>query len=392
MNAATRRAPRRGGPRISGAAVMVALVLGVWGAGCTIAPSQVARTEHCRVRAESRDEARRVADLAEDAWRQIHAVCPGLRDECVVIWVLDDFETRVREGVAGHHNELVLRSLFGDFEWRIVDRVELAVGTDPLIVTHEVLHFLLDRSWDPLPLYLEEGLADYFGIRADRADGPARRLEGLSCAMHAAGFRMPVSARGPDGAMIRFEFNWLGDYPPLETIHELFREEYGGDAAARDAAYFLGYALVSRIIARSDLAGLHALCRQTRAQGDDRISLPRILEAAGASDGDLVALLEEELTEDEFRELVLREVGGPGGPARFLVRLLRRRHPDASRHRLREIAGQWSVVIRSPRGRFTFRPSDDPRWGEALDGFTASLSETESPLSSDRRGAESPRE
>ncbi|MAE28079.1 MAG: hypothetical protein QF599_13015 [Planctomycetota bacterium] len=200
-------------------------------------------------------------------------------------------------------------------------RIHLREGADDLkrTLAHELVHASLDSSWNDLPGSLEEGLCDVISttlcpesaarLRAGRLSGAALACGGLDLSLtvtvpasaHPLGFEASYTAN------IQLTNGRATSTDPLKVFetHAGLSSSSLGSWRKREF-YGLSFLLVSRIVERAGLEGLHEICGGRSAIRVDR-RRTCLLELA-ALDGKRETwrrAAAAELGPDELREIAL---------------------------------------------------------------------------------------
>lgn len=250
------------------------------------APASRVETGAGTVRAASSDEAAAVSALLVDLRPRLIELLPGARqpDE-LEVWIQDRPSLYAIPGKATSDAE----GLWAESHSRIL----LARGADHLerTLAHELVHAHLGPDWNTLPGTLEEGLCDHIsGCLAP--DGAARLRAGRlsSAALLCGGIQLELVLRQPESkedwtARIALSGARGNDHPQ----REVFRLAAGLSStrlepAAKRGYYGMAYLLMSRLIERRGIEGLHALCVRAADEDFDSIPRPWLLDAAELSD------------------------------------------------------------------------------------------------------------
>lgn len=250
------------------------------------APASRVETGAGTVRAASNHEAAAVSDLLVDLRPRLIEMLPGARQPAELeVWIQDRPSLYAVPGKATSDAE----GLWAESHSRIL----LARGADHLerTLAHELVHAHLGADWNTLPGTLEEGLCDHLsGCLAP--DGAARLRAGRlsSAALLCGGIQLELVLRQGDP-----DEEWTarialsGARDNEQPQREVFRLAAGLSStrlepAAKRGYYGMAYLLMSRLIERRGIEGLHALCVRASDEGFDRIPRPWLLEASELSD------------------------------------------------------------------------------------------------------------
>jgi hypothetical protein len=252
---------------------------------CVSAPPASVTVAAGEVRADTPQRAAEVAALLEHHATAIRALLDGTREEPVSVWVQENprvfhfFEPD--EDVSSFTNHGTNRiHLSADPQASSVD------------LAHELVHLLLDDTWDSLPDTLEEGLAD---VVADRVAGEGARavrfmrLASVLALTDAGEWRFVVDLDTQGGgatAEARVVFVDFEPVPPAEVFSAGSRRIspfLGGSAKA--ALYGLAFVAVAAIEERAGLEGLHRECLRLAQEGGDPASAFAALASLGEEPG-----------------------------------------------------------------------------------------------------------
>ena len=318
-------------PRPAVLAALVLLGAGALGAGACVQPPRVALpTPHGTVRAGDTPSAERLAAMLIDLQPRVRALLPGTRDRSTEVWL---GASVLPEEMQEHQGVVALTELPSG---RILIGGEgHGLGSD-FLLAHELVHALMDESWDPLPAIMKEGLCDAIACRLVPEQGPRVR------AMRMFGARFAFGEQQLDLAVTEPSFGGrlgLGirvaapDFERRDPLAALAIAGHGihlhAELQDEDVLYGYGLLLVERTIERAGLDGLHALCMRAR---DERLPLlpsEWVLWAAGMDAGATSwrTALAEALGPAEMQELA-RQIGD--GVAEAIVANLRYRYADFS--------------------------------------------------------------
>lgn len=199
------------------------------------------------VRGFAAEDVEEVARLVRDLAPRVQEILRPENAEPVRVVVLD---TVADPSAKAFTNEFVR-------EGRLVDRF-IVVGSEgrhlrAFLVAHECVHWFADGPWDRLPLALEEGLADLIACQLDPVGREAKFYD---------------LARVPPAK----------SFDEVEAALRVTRETWAGlTAAERERAYWVGYAVASRL----GVGGLRELAEQAAAEGAPFVPVKRALARAG---------------------------------------------------------------------------------------------------------------
>ncbi len=327
------------------------------------------------VRADTRSRAAEVSALADSLVPRVRALLPGTRECRVEVWVVDDLTSSAGisypQHVAAVSDHASCRVMVREND----DRLELHLA-------HELVHVLLDDSWNPLPGILEEGVCDLSAallVDDGGQDHHVRRL--LEAAAFCGGLDAMVEIEG-DGSLRSFGDRRIGAHvrllidsaPELPLTRALELDDAGvferatGDDGTQ--VYGLGYLVTACIVARGGFAALHDACVVNEKEGRRMIPSDRLLALSGLADDPanlrraIGALIPEadlpqlgRLLCDQFAEAVV-ELGRDGwrdvDANEFLQRSRPtfRMRPGSAPYSLRRLPGFDAAVTR--------------RWGSVL--------------------------
>jgi len=255
-------------------------------AGCLVSPPAIIETPAGTVRAPNEELAAKAAQHVTQVRALLSEQLPGLRDVQTDVWIQ-------QKAWAGPWVWLRAGSLHA-FTMEEVGserpRIHVPVDTYEASIVHEMVHALLDKSWDPLPAAIEEGLCDHYAILLS---GDSERRLGRLISVSFGDRLSSEDARGDRPSLTAI----------LEARQSLELHEHGGRFASY--TYGLGFALVSRIVARRGVSGLHELCRAAADAGLEAVPPGEILDAAGVrADARMSELIQGELEEALFIYIV----------------------------------------------------------------------------------------
>ena len=283
---------------------------------CAATPPPVAvATPYGVVRAETEEKASEVAVMLRDLAPRVQEVLPGTTDRPIDVWV----QKVLRDGSHGERAEGVkgFTLLSGEFKAKRIHLLE--DGELSWYLAHELVHAQLDQSWRTLPGLLEEGLGDVVAemLNEEHAERiRAHRLFTSSGFFGGVLFRLAYQQiDAPEGgspwveAPIRIEvLDGAVDADVRELLalsrHSL-RKVY---KEVPEPFYGLAYLVVSRIVERRGLEGLHELCQEAEARSLEVVPVDEMLAAADldpkAFDPEFLSSL---FGEDETRQLLLMQ-------------------------------------------------------------------------------------
>lgn len=283
------------GPVRAGFPVLLALVF----TACGVAPPRaMVEADFGVVRADTRAEAEAVSRTSIELLPRLRRLVPALREREVEVWVQEQIEVE-RGSPYPSHIAGMADSGSGRVHLRRNDEnLELHLA-------HELVHVLLDESWEPLPGMLEEGVCDLAAAAvADRggAEHHAKRL--VEAAAFFGGMDAVVELRLP-GEGGRVHRHRIGGLRRIRTISHRLKMTFDrltersvaemlelDDTAVFEMAteddgmglYGLGYVFAVAIVDRIGFQGLHQLCSRGLDTDREQVDPALILAAAGAGE------------------------------------------------------------------------------------------------------------
>lgn len=305
-------------------------------AGCQVSPPAAhSLAREGIVRASTRDRAAEIAEQLDRLRPRVLALLPDARRTDLEVWIQDvpalyEFQTSAYSDADGFFAE-------------DAHRIHLRDGSDHIerTLAHELVHASLGKSWSTLPGTLEEGLCDV--VSAHLCPDAAARLSAgrLSSAAFATGglvldVDLAIPSRDRPG---EHEVCWSArlrlDGDPHVRVDPLRAFEVKAGLSSSDLApalkkayYGIAFLVVSRIVERIGIEGLHALCAQASAEGLATIPVERLLAAAelGPDCDSFRAAIDEALGAPEIEELVTAH---PEFLVSTIVRYLGPQRPDS---------------------------------------------------------------
>ncbi len=259
-------------------------------AGCLAPPPPVVvDTPYGDVRASSADKAAEVAELLARLAPEVRAILPGAQDRPVDVWVQEELSVYLF-----HKRPQSVRGftlLEDEFEAKRIHLQE--GGQSPWYLAHELVHALIGNSWATLPGILEEGLGDVVAealnseyeshIRSHRLLNASAFTGGLALELL---YKTPVDDRPrSEWPEVRVQHRLeLCEPLPAGTLQRLLVTPRS-DLHQRwtdipESFYGISWLIVSRIVERIGLTGLHELCLDAREQGLALIPLEWLESAA----------------------------------------------------------------------------------------------------------------
>jgi hypothetical protein len=166
-------------------------------------------------------------------------------------------------------------------------------GQSPWYLSHELVHALIGPSWSPLPGILEEGLGDVIAERLNpEYENHIRSHRLLNASAFTGGLALDVLYRLPSHDQPRSDWptqrvrTALHFADPVEpgTLERLLvtprGELHEHWADIPETFYGISWLIMSRMVERIGLEGVHALCLEARASGLDLVPIAWIAEAA----------------------------------------------------------------------------------------------------------------
>lgn len=257
----------------------------LWGASCAAPPPPIAvDTPYGLVRAETDGKAKEVAEMLARLSPRVQEVLPGTTEREIDVWVQSVLRsTRHGERAKGVKGFTLLAGEFNPKRIHLLEDGELS-----WYLAHELVHALVDESWRPLPGILEEGLGDVVAEQLNAEYAHRIRAHRLFTSSGFTGgvlfrlvYRLPAGSKAWVEAPMRLQV--LDDYDEVgvEELLALSRRELRKEwRELPEPFYGLAYLIVSRIVERRGLDGLHALCLEAAEEDLDVIPPERILAAA----------------------------------------------------------------------------------------------------------------
>jgi hypothetical protein len=258
--------------------------------GCLAPPPPiVVETPFGDVRAASAHRASEVAELLERLAPEVRSLLPGVQERPVDVWVQEELSVylfrRRPESVRG------FTLLEGEFDAKRIHLQE--GGQSPWYLAHELVHALIGPTWAPLPGILEEGLGDVVAEALNpEYQNHIRSHRLLNASAFTGGLALEVLYREP--SQDRPWREWperrveerlqLWEPLPAGTLERLLVTPRG-ELHQRwtdipECFYGISWLIVSRIVERVGLEGLHRLCLEASAQGLELVPLEWLSAAA----------------------------------------------------------------------------------------------------------------
>jgi len=258
----------------------------------TIEPPAVAvRSEWGVARASTEASARRLSEYLALVAPEVVARIPGLSAAPIdarFVSEMHDIPSFTSSLHGSYHvNGVTLRNRYD----RWIEEPERGDAIlEKRVLAHELVHFWIGPDWDPLPHFLEEGLAEN---AKDSVVPEGSTPENLERVLLLSSILRGGLVTGAEGRPVGLGFQALLDHPGAElsfalidksvipTVREALSVGKGRAAFARDSAGYgamveIGYLLVSRIGPER----LHALCLRAKSEGRKLLPPEWVLEAA----------------------------------------------------------------------------------------------------------------
>jgi hypothetical protein len=273
--------------------IRIAASLTLLGASCsTIEPPSVSVESQWGVaRASTEEAAQRLSDHLEVIAPKVHARIPGLSDVPIDARFVEEMHD-IPNFLSSLHgtyyvNGVTLRNRYD----RWIEEPERDDSiVEQRVLAHELVHYWIGPDWDPLPHFLEEGLAEN---AKDSVVPEGSTPENLERVLLLASILRGGLATAEDGRPVGLGVEALLANPGSELSFALLDKRVvpkvqdaltigkGRAAFARDSAGYgamveIGYLLVSRIGPER----LHALCLRAKAAGHKMLPPEWVLEAA----------------------------------------------------------------------------------------------------------------
>ena len=319
-------------------------------AACAAPPPPIAvDTPFGQVRAESEVKAEEVADMLVDLAPRLREALPGTRDREIDVWVQSVLRsTRNGERAKGVKGFTLLSGEFNAKRIHLLEDGELS-----WYLAHELVHALVDESWAALPGILEEGLGDVVAeeLSPEYAERiRAHRLFTASGFFQGVLFRLTYHPPGDTEVWVETPMRLQVvdemadvDVPALLALSRReLRREWG---ELPEPFYGLAYLVVSRIVERRGLDGLHQLCQDAAEEGHEVVPVPDVLAAAELDPDDFgPGMLAEMFGRAELRQLLMMQ---PEMFAETIAAYFRAHHADLS---TRELLNRVNPCLRSSDG------------------------------------------
>lgn len=259
-------------------------------ASCLAPPPPIAlETAYGEVRAEDHATAAEFAELYEELVPRVREILPGTREREIDLWVQK--ELRVYRHRPRHASVRGFTLVDGTSGPRRIHLQE--DGQSSWYLSHELVHALVSEEWAPLPGLLEEGLADHVAEMLNpREAGHIRAQRLLNASVFTGGlavgivYSYPESQASPRGWKrchrdSRIQPGEALDPALVQELLETPREELRRrDDDLPEAFYGISWLIVSRIVERRGLEGLHRLCLDATEAGERLVAADTLLAAA----------------------------------------------------------------------------------------------------------------
>lgn len=235
------------------------------------------------VRAHSTATTRQVAGWLEQLVPGVSTRLPATRSVVPEVWV--------QRGLRLHENHHPPEWVDG-FTTSAPDRIHLREDAEELeaILCHELVHLVLDDSWSALPTVIEEGLCERIAMELTSSEDAlyfaSKRMVaavylGSGDLLLARRFDLPGGSVMSSDVLLRMRVEMQPESAsPLESLELAggYADIRGGRIGAEH--YGFGAWLVDRIVDNIGYRGLHDLCVQAQARGEELIAVDRLLAAA----------------------------------------------------------------------------------------------------------------
>ncbi len=252
------------------------------------------------VRADNEVLARQVGAWLDELLPAVQSCIPYSLELRPEVWV--------QEKLRLYRNQDLPDEVYG-FNASIGNRIHVREDAENLKLTlaHEIVHAVLDPSWETLPGVLEEGLCEWTSLRVvsqGRAGERAKRLFQSALYLGELSGKIRVSYQDAFGFSLRADSSVTlstrdeDALPPKEALALSggFADLVSGDLSG--VHYAFGHWVVSRIERNVSLTGLHRLCQEARERGQELIPVQEILRASRL-----------EVPVSDWQDRVLDEVG-----------------------------------------------------------------------------------
>ena len=266
------------------------MAFGVLATACLAPPPPiVVETPFGEVRARDEGSAAEVAVLLERLLPEVRAILPGTQDRSIDVWVQKELAVylfhRRPESVRG------FTLLEDEFDAKRIHLQE--GGQSPWYLAHELVHALIGPSWSPLPGILEEGLGDVVAERLNpEYENHIRSHRLLNASAFTDGLALDLLYRLPSPDQPRSDWPTthvrtcmrFADPVAPGTLERLLvtprgqLHEHWADIP--ETFYGISWLIVSRMVERVGLQGVHELCLRAHDEGLDLVPIAWIAEAA----------------------------------------------------------------------------------------------------------------
>jgi len=270
---------------------LAGILVGALAASACLAPPPpiVVDTPFGEVRARSEGRANEVAELLERLAPEVRALLPGTQDRPVDVWVQEHLAVYLfhkrPESVRG------FTLLEDEFDAKRIHLQE--GGQSPWYLSHELVHALIGPSWAPLPGILEEGLGDVVAETLNpEYENHIRSHRLLNASAFTGGLALEIEYREPGDGLTRSEWPVRRVHATLAfgaavapgTLEKLLctprGELHQNWADIPESFYGISWLIVSRIVERIGLEGLHGLCARAASEGFELVPIDWLARAA----------------------------------------------------------------------------------------------------------------
>jgi hypothetical protein len=249
------------------------------------------RNEWGVARGSTSESARRLSEDISSVAPRVVAILPGLSTKPIDARLVKDLHLwGVRPELARDVTGVTIHTPWA--EWIEVQEKDGAVE-EKRNLAHELVHYWIGPDWDPLPHFLEEGLADSVQDSVVPEGYSSKSLNRVLTLSSALFIGVVFDAQGiPDRCMSSLQELRPGEIgegalfpsarPDCNVVQEALATPREYLASVRDpqnysALVCTGYLLVSKI----GIERLHRLCLRARSSGRKTIPPDWVLEAAG---------------------------------------------------------------------------------------------------------------
>ncbi len=313
-------------------------LLTILAVGCVNKPRYKIEVDEDIVRANDPEVAKDVSMLLARGRGVLAKTLPALADTGVEVWVQ---ETPMAPGYRTPH----FSSAFVMKRPGRRPRIHVAQSVLENAFLHELTHALLDESWRPLQLAIEEGLCE---LVSHKMADVSVMVADLRCAAQSGGsspfyvsFEIPQETGDPERHSTLWGNSGGSDSSKSSlTVADILsftssRELNGMSSAEVAHIYGVGYLVVFRIVSSRGINGLHEVCLRSTKEGFEQIPAEWLLEAAEIESQEHFERVADEalrsgsihaaFLSDEFERVVRAVIedpasGKPQNPDEFLKR------------------------------------------------------------------------